>query len=106
MNRAYDVKDFNLAYRNKAREIIDRVDNEVPRPNVYNQVTIEQPKELSPGYLSNPANRGMDNKDQNLQFLNTSRYRKNWSPFFDTGVSPGLNEGNTAKMFFDRRLMF
>lgn len=101
----YDVKDMNLHFRNKARRIIDDMDNVEDRPNVYNQVSIPPPKELLPNYLSNPANRGLDNKDINLNFLNTERYRKANSSFYNTGFVE-TNNGFTAKRYFDKRLMF
>jgi len=105
MDRAYDINNKNQATRDKVRFLIDRIDNEEDRENNYNQVTVPMPKELQPGYLSNPAGRGIDEKDLKLNYLNTSRYRKANDSFFNTDVLPLQNQ-TVSKMFFNPRLMF
>ena len=105
MDRGYDITNKNLETRDKVRFLVDKIDNEIERPNIYNQVTVSLPRELSPNYLSNPANRGMDSKDRKLCMLNTERYNKANSTFYDTGVLES-NNGNTSKMFFTPRLFF
>ena len=101
MNRGVDIKEVDKAFRDKARQLIDKIDNVVDRPNVYNTTTFDNPFKI----VSNPANRGMDNKDMNLNMLNTERYRKANSSFYDTPITP-LNYGDTAKIYFDQRLLF
>tara|TARA_R100000773_G_C4217886_1_gene116354 strand:- start:831 stop:1142 length:312 start_codon:yes stop_codon:yes gene_type:complete len=101
MDRGYSDKDREMAMRDKARFLIDRIDNVEDRPNVYRKSQFTNPNEI----ISNPANRGMDSKDARLNLLNTERYRKANSRFFDTPVLP-LNMGHTSKYYFNQERMF
>lgn len=101
MDRGYSDKDREMEMRNKARFLIDRIDNVEDRPNNYTKTQFTNPNEI----ISNPANRGMDNKDAKLCLLNTERYRKANSSFFNTPVLP-LNMGPTSKYYFNQERMF